>query len=63
MELAIRDALDRWEPRVVVQTIEFDLSGVGEGRLMIDMAIAVRATNTMRNLVYPFYVIPAEEFE
>ena len=61
MELAIRDALDRWEPRVVVQTIEFDLSGVGEGRLMIDIGYRVRATNTMRNLVYPFYVIPAEE--
>ena len=63
MELAIRDALDRWEPRVVVQTIEFDLSGVGEGRLMIDIGYRVRATNTMRNLVYPFYVIPAEELE
>ena len=63
MELAIRDALDRWEPRVVVQTIEFDLSGVGEGRLMIDIGYRVRATNTMRNLVYPFYVIPAEESE
>jgi phage baseplate assembly protein W len=63
MELAIREALDRWEPRVVVQTIEFDLSGVGEGRLMIDIGYRVRATNTMRNLVYPFYVIPAEELE
>ena len=63
IELAIRDALDRWEPRVVVQAIEFDLSGVGEGRLMIDIGYRVRATNTMRNLVYPFYVIPAEELE
>ena len=63
MELAIRDALDRWEPRIVVQTIEFDLSGVGEGRLMIDIGYRVRATNTMRNLVYPFYVIAAEELE
>ena len=25
MEQAIRDALDRWEPRVIVQTVEFDL--------------------------------------
>jgi len=63
MELAIRDALDRWEPRVIVETVEFDLSGVGEGRLMIDIGYRVRATNTMRNLVYPFYVIPAEELE
>ena len=63
MELAIRDALDRWEPRVVVETVEFNLDEVGEGRLIIDIGYRVRVTNTMRNLVYPFYVIPAEELE
>ncbi|MEA2312009.1 MAG: uncharacterized protein QOE28_1977 [Solirubrobacteraceae bacterium] len=63
MEVAIRDALDRWEPRVVVQTVEFDLSEVEHGRLIIDIGYRVRVTNTLRNLVYPFYVIPAEETE
>ena len=63
MELAIRDALDRWEPRVVVETVEFNLDEVADGRLIIDIGYQVRATNTMRNLVYPFYVIPAEELE
>ena len=63
MEQAIRDALDRWEPRVIVQTVEFDLDEVGEGRLIIDIGYRVRVTNTLRNLVYPFYVIPAEELE
>ena len=63
MENAIRDALDHWEPRIVVETVEFDLSGVDEGRLMIDIGYRIRVTNTLRNLVYPFYVIPAEELE
>jgi phage baseplate assembly protein W len=63
METAIRDALDHWEPRVVVETVEFDLSDVDEGRLMIDIGYRIRVTNTIRNLVYPFYVIPAEELE
>jgi phage baseplate assembly protein W len=63
MENAIRDALDHWEPRVVVETVEFDLSEVDEGRLMIDIGYRIRVTNTIRNLVYPFYVIPAEELE
>jgi phage baseplate assembly protein W len=63
METAIREALDRWEPRVVVQKVDFNLDGVGEGRLMIDIGYRVRATNNERNLVYPFYVIPAEELE
>jgi phage baseplate assembly protein W len=63
MEEAIREALDRWEPRIQVQTVEFDLSGADSGLLTIDIGYTVRATNTERNLVYPFYVIPAEEME
>ena len=63
MENAIRDALDHWEPRIVVDTVEFDLSDVDEGRLMIDIGYRIRVTNTIRNLVYPFFVIPAEELE
>ncbi|QEC48465.1 GPW/gp25 family protein [Baekduia soli] len=61
METAIRRALDRWEPRVEVTGIDFDLGSVGEGRLDITIGYRIRATNHQRNLVYPFYVIPAEE--
>ena len=61
METEIRGALDRWEPRIQVQTVDFDLSGADSGLLTIDIGYTVRATNTERNLVYPFYVIPAEE--
>jgi phage baseplate assembly protein W len=63
MEEAIREALDRWEPRIQVQSVEFDLSNSANGLLAIDIGYTVRATNTERNLVYPFYVIPAEEME
>lgn len=61
METEIRDALDRWEPRIEVLRVEFDLSAVDRGELMIDIGYRLRATNSLRNLVYPFYVIPAEE--
>jgi len=63
METAIREALDRWEPRIVVEKLDFNLDRVGDGQLMIDIGYRVRATNNERNLVYPFYVIPAEELE
>jgi uncharacterized protein len=63
METEIRHALDRWEPRIEVAGIEFDLDGVDRGELLINIAYRLRATNHMRNLVYPFYVIPAEEAE
>ena len=61
METAIRGALDRWEPRVEVTDVQFDLGGADTGQLLIQIDYRVRATNHMRNLVYPFYVIPAEE--
>ena len=54
-------ALDRWEPRIDVRAVEVDASEADEGRLLIDIHYVVRATNDERNLVYPFYVIPAEE--
>jgi phage baseplate assembly protein W len=63
MEDAIRTALRRWEPRILVQSVDFDLSRAGSGLLLIDIGYTVRATNTERNLVHPFYVIPAEEAE
>jgi phage baseplate assembly protein W len=63
MDTAIRNALDRWEPRVEVQTIDFDLSRAHDGQLLILLGYKVRATNHLRNLVYPFYVIPAEGAE
>jgi phage baseplate assembly protein W len=63
MEEAIRSALARWEPRIEVRSVDFDVTHAVEGLLTIDIGFTVRATNTDRNLVYPFYVIPAEEME
>lgn len=63
LDSAIRGALDRWEPRIDVEDLAFDLSEVEEGRLLITITYRVRSTNNQRNLVYPFYVIPEEETE
>src|SRR5262249_49670822 len=60
IELEIREALDRWEPRVEVLDVDVDLSRAGDGVLLIDITYALLATNDVRNLVYPFYAIPAE---
>jgi hypothetical protein len=61
MESAVRSALDRWEPRVEVHAVDFDLDHAVEGQVVINVTYMVRATNHLRNLVHPFYVIPAEE--
>lgn len=63
LDTAIRAALDRWEPRIDVESIDFDLTRTADGMLEIDIGYRIRATSRTYNLVYPFYVIPAEEGE
>jgi Bacteriophage baseplate protein W len=60
VEYEIRDALDRWEPRIDVLDVEPDLTRVDQGILLIEISYVLRATNDVRNLVYPFYMIPSE---
>ena len=61
LEREIRIAIDRWEPRIELKEITVDTSGAADGELPIEIDYVVRATNDRRNLVYPFYIIPAEE--
>jgi uncharacterized protein len=61
LDRAIRRALERWEPRIDVVDVVIDTSEADLGRLPIEIVYSIRATNDERNLVYPFYVIPAEE--
>ena len=61
IEREVRVALDRWEPRIDVVDVRADTSRAGDGVLDVEIGFRVRATNDVRNLVYPFYVIPEEE--
>jgi phage baseplate assembly protein W len=61
LEYEVRVALDRWEPRIDVMDVRFDLDRAAEGVVAIEIDYRLRATNDLRNLVFPFYLIPAEE--
>jgi phage baseplate assembly protein W len=63
METEVRRALERWEPRIDVVDVDFELDGSSDGPLAITIEYRLRATNDVRNLVYPFYVVPADEVE
>jgi phage baseplate assembly protein W len=56
----VRSALLRWEPRIDVRQVEVSAEG-DETTLYIDVHYSIRGANDPRNLVFPFYVIPAEE--
>lgn len=62
IEHDVRQALARWEPRIVVESVDASADDAATGSLVhIDIAYRIRATNDHRNLVHPFYVIPREE--
>lgn len=69
IDQAIRVALHRWEPRIVVEGVEFETEQEGAvphrstTTLFIHVTYSIRATMTRRNLVYPFYLVPAGEKE
>jgi phage baseplate assembly protein W len=54
----VRQALDRWEPRIDVSDVSVSFDAIEAGTLFVDVAYAIRGLNDPRNLVFPFYVIP-----
>lgn len=58
---AVRDALAQWEPRIEVEDVRPVQDDDDSSLVQITIAYRVRATNSRRNLVYPFYVIPRED--
>lgn len=57
----VHEALARWEPRIEVTEVRAEPDAVDSSRLRIDIRYFIPATNSERNLVFPFYVIPGEE--
>jgi phage baseplate assembly protein W len=54
----VERALTEWEPRIDLKSVTVAVAGGRPelGTLLIQIAYAVRATNTSYNLVYPFYL-------
>jgi phage baseplate assembly protein W len=56
----VQQSLERWEPRIQVLDIQVTPDAGDGSTLYIDITYAIRGSNDPRNLVFPFYVIPAE---
>ena len=56
----MQQSLERWEPRIDVLGIQVTPDAGDGSTLYIDITYAIRGSNDPRNLVFPFYVIPAE---
>ena len=56
----VRASLRRWEPRIDVVDVIVDVAPDDQALLYIDVRYTISNSNDPRNLVFPFYVIPAE---
>lgn len=57
----VRQALERWEPRIEVREVGVSFDDVELGTLYVDVGYEIRGLNDPRNLVFPFYVIPGHD--
>jgi phage baseplate assembly protein W len=58
LEIEVRTALRRWEPRADVNSVDVKISPDEPGLMFIDIQYTPKSTNDPRNLVFPFYTIP-----
>ena len=61
MKDKIKMQLVVYEPRIQIEALELDDSGILEGRILIDVHYRVKSTNSRYNYVYPFYIKEATE--
>jgi phage baseplate assembly protein W len=52
----VQQALARWEPRIDLLDIGVETDAAESNLILIRVAYRIRTTNTVQNLVYPFYV-------
>ena len=57
----IKTAILYYEPRIDLNKIDIDATDELEGVLLINLEYTVRATNSRKNMVYPFYKAEGNE--
>ena len=55
LKTRVRESLVDWEPRIDVQQLDISDDPAEHNKLFIEIQYRVRATNALKNLVYPFY--------
>jgi len=56
IESSVQEALVRWEPRIDVESVEARTDDEDPTKVLIEIEYHVRTTNSLSNMVYPFYI-------
>lgn len=57
----IRRAVLFFEPRVTLESVEFDLDRMMDGELAVRLVYRIRSTNSRANLVYPLHLFEGRQ--
>ncbi len=57
-ERYVREALARWEPRILVQDVDVTPGGSEYGELFIKVSYLIKGQHDPRSLVFPYYLNP-----
>lgn len=60
IDFIIRNAIETWEPRVIVGPIRIDRTYWKDGYLQVKVTFTIIKTNVTGNLVFPYYLSPEE---
>ncbi len=56
IQTRVKESLIKWEPRIDVEQVKVAIDQANPGKLLIAITYFVRVTNTLQNLVYPFFL-------
>ncbi len=56
----VQEALEFWEPRIQVLSVEASYDEQNEGVVLVDIQYRIKATHDVRSIVYPFYLVGEE---
>lgn len=56
LESSVREALVQWEPRIDIEDIDARTDDEDPNKILIEIEYRVRTTNSLSNMVYPFYI-------
>jgi uncharacterized protein len=59
IQLAVQDALEQWEPRIILEEVQTDPDPV-RGRVDIKIIYRLKEQPDLRSLVYPFYLMSTD---
>lgn len=59
-ERYVREAIERWEPRIILKEVSVEPGATEYGELFIRIVYQLKGKHDVRSLVYPYYLTPQE---